>query len=168
MNKVLCFVLSFVLSFVMFFACQNPNTKNVDEVEQKEVVSQESPYSNLGPLPFDQIKFMHTNCDQIDYIFNELPISMALSEKSAVQNNVTFISPDKMTGAALNCKPLGRQLFYSKGELYIEADLFFDDQCKFLVFLEDRKPKYANKLTQQGINFYNNIMQQVNNAQPGQ
>ena len=161
-------VIYVVLIGLFITACQNSGNKETDIKQANEPVIQKSPYDGLESMPFDQIKFMHSNCDQIDYIFNELPISMALSDKSAVQNNITFISPEPVVSPDLNCKPLGRQLFYSKGELYIEADLFFDDQCKFLVFLEDQKPKYTCKLTQQGINFYNNIMQQVGNAQPGQ
>lgn len=153
---------------VLGTACQNPNKKEADIKTVGEHVAQISPYSGLESIPFEKLKFMHENCDQIDYIFNDLPISMALSERSAVKNNITFIAPERVVDSPVSCKPLGRQLFYSKGELYIEADLFFDDQCKFLIFLEDQKPKYSCKLTQQGINFYNNIMKQVGNAQSGQ
>lgn len=157
------------LSFTLLSCNTNNNNKqSVSGNEKAPTVTTSNPYADLGGLPFEKIKELHSSCDQIDYMFNELPISMALSEESAVKNNIAFISPDKVQDIPGACKPLGRQLFYSRGELKAEADLFFSEECHFLVFLENDKPIYINGLTQAGINFYSNIMAQVGNAQSSQ
>jgi len=162
---------SILLLFVVFFmlACQNNKTQITDGQESKPVAAKStSSYEGLEVIPFEQLKYLFDNCDQVDYIFNELPISMALSEKPAIQNNISFVSPDLVTNVPANCMPLGRQIFYYQAEIIIEADLYFEGPCAFLVFMENEKPKYANMLSKEGINFYNNVFSQVSNANSGQ
>ncbi len=46
----------------------------------------------------------------------------------------------------------------------MEADFyFFGEGCTYLVFYENKKPKYANYLTQEGVAYYNQFFAQAAN-----
>lgn len=122
-----------------------------------------TPADPVDPMPIEEIRWMIENIDQIDYEYDNMPISMALSEKGAVQNNVSYISPSVQWDIPTGCKPIGRQLFYSKANLIYEADLYFDNQCRFLVFKKDGKKVFQNKISKHGQKFYENVFSQVTN-----
>ena len=48
-----------------------------------------------------------------------------------------------------------------KGEVAAEADIFCDEVCQYLLFMVDGKPTYVNALSTNGINFFQNILKQV-------
>lgn len=148
-----------LLFFGIFSSCKEDG-KKISQAPAKAVKQMEKT-NPAEALSMEEIKWMFDNIDQIDYEFHSLPISMALSESSGIKNNIGYISPNVQWDIPESCKPIGKQLFYHKGELTYEADLYFDANCRFLVFNKDGKPAYRNKLTKHGQNFYENVFSQV-------
>jgi hypothetical protein len=142
---------SFILiGFIV--SCKNKEEKKPEQPQQqvKEI--------NLPPVTNDMINKMLMEVDYIDYIFHNLPISVSQDEKESINSNIVFIKNEAVTSIPLTCKPIGRKFFNIKGETYLSADIYFGDGCAVYVFLDGEKPVYANKMTEQGIIFYNNII----------
>ncbi len=97
---------------------------------------------------------------QVDYIFYNHPFTMSLTEKSAVQHAVRHIAE---TPAPLKpeCKALGRVTFQIKGDIVLEGDFFFSAGCTYFVFEKNRVKTYANYMTDEAVQYFNNQIQQA-------
>lgn len=103
--------------------------------------------------------------DLLDYIFHELPFSMSQDQQASIRTNVTYISQEAQMTIPAGCKPIGRQFFAKQGDIFLEADIYFNDQCQFYVFFIDGKPTYANKMAPEGVQFFTSMISQALNAQ---
>jgi len=119
----------------------------------------------LPPMPVDVYNQLFDNCDNIDYIFHELPISVSQDEKEAAQQTIGFIDEAPFKSREASCKPIARKFFKSKGKEILAADVYFSDKCKGYIFFKDNKPVFANQISPSGVNFYNNIIAQTSNIQ---
>lgn len=99
---------------------------------------------------------MYNKTDQIDYIFYDLSVSLNITDKASIQENFKLISADPIE--PISCKPIARKFYYSKGQLLYEADIYVHNQCLGYVFLKDEVPIFANRLSQQGVNYYSGIL----------
>ena len=66
----------------------------------------------------ETMQYLVDNCDYVDYVFYELPISMSLQEKAAIHYSLSHISTQS---AIINpgCKAIGRLFYQVKGERII-------------------------------------------------
>jgi hypothetical protein len=112
-----------------------------------------------------EISELYASADKVDIIFYNLPISVNQEDASSVRNTVLYISP---VAAVMNagCKPLGRLSWMSKGVIVQEADVYSDSGCNYLIFMKDNKPVAANALELAGIEFFKNIISQVEKNKP--
>lgn len=106
------------------------------------------------------ISQLYATADHVDIIFYDLPISVNQDDPSSVKNTVLYISPAS-PNITTACKPLGRLSWMSKGSILKEADIFIDEGCQYLLFMEGQAPVAANALSQGGIDFFKNIISQV-------
>ena len=60
-----------------------------------------------------------------------------------------------------NCKSIGRIFYEIDGNIEIEAEIYFSDQCQHFVFMKDNKRIYANNLTPEGVAHFKNIFKQA-------
>lgn len=142
---------SFILiSFIISCKHQEEKKPEIQKVQVKEI--------NLPPVTNDMINKMLMEVDYIDYIFHNLPISVSQDEKESINSNIVFIKNEAVKSIPANCKAIGRKFFNIKGETYLSADIYFGEGCAAYIFLDGEKPVYANKMTEQGIIFYNNII----------
>ncbi len=116
-------------------------------------------------MPVDVYNKLFDNCDNIDYIFHELPISVSQDEKEAAQQTIGFIGEAPFKSKDASCKPIARKFFKSNGKEILAADVYFSDKCKGYIFFIENKPVYANQISSSGVNFYNNIIAQTSNIQ---
>lgn len=162
------FIYILLLSILMI-ACKSESTDKAETVKQsKEVTSIQQEGStqssfNLPSLTKELIQKIGMSCDYIDYIFYDLPISISQDNKQAIISNINFISRETVSTYSSVCKPMGRKSFQADGEIILEADIYLDkvNGCFFYVFLEDGKNTYANKISNDGINFYYNVFGQA-------
>jgi hypothetical protein len=137
-------------ALIMCFGCQNDSSNSADQ----NTTTTQPAAPSLPSMPLETIQFLWENCDYIDFVFYQLPISMSLNEKSSIQYALRHISAD---AARLdpNCKPIGRVFYQVKGENHSEADIYFQQGCTYFKFLKDNKPVYANYMTDEGIKYMN-------------
>ncbi len=115
----------------------------------------------LESVPRATILDLWNNCTYIDYIFHDLPFSMSQDEKESIQANLNYIATEPQEYIPNNCKPIARQMFHVGGDIVLECDVYLSDQCQFYVFVENEKPKYANKMTQEALKFFGTMFSKV-------
>lgn len=160
---------SLILVALLLNSCSNSNSANNADANSKvvEPVANQN-VSKTGPafesISADIMKNLFDKCQLIDYIFHDLPFSMNQSEQSGIRSTISHVSTSPLEYIPTGCKPIARQFFQIDGEIVVEADVYFSDNCKFFVFFEDGKAKYANKMSPSGIEFYTSIIKKALDA----
>ncbi len=148
-----------LIIFVIVTACKSDTNKSTEVVKTPTVQNQTVPRAEQS-----FVQDLFNRVDQIDYIFNTFDFSMSITEPNAVKSNIATLSGDSVGSITTQCKPIGRQMFMSKGEMLAEADLYFSEGCHYLIFVEKEKPVSGSKFNDRGIEFYNSVFAQANGA----
>ena len=146
------FIIYLFLSFSIL-SCKNSDISNNKSPIEKPV---------FEVLPEEMKIDLHNRCDYIDYIFRALPISASFGPNQGIAMNIDFISDQPVLNFSQNCKPIARKMFQSKANIILEADVVYGEGCMYYVFYINGKSSYASMMTQQGVNFYANIISSVN------
>lgn len=131
---------------------------------------EESNKTYLPSISLEEMQDLYKTCNQIDYLFYELPISSSINDQNSAQVHLRHISEEPVpTEVKNNCgKAIGR-LFYKKdGEDLIESEVYFSSGCTFFVFFKNGQPAYSNIMTPDGVNHFNQILETVQNARNAQ
>lgn len=115
----------------------------------------------LESVPRKVIMDLWNSCTYIDYIFHDLPFSMSQDETESIQANLNYIATEPQAYIPNNCKPMARQMFHVGGDIVLECDVYLSDNCQFYVFVENEKPKYANKMTPDALKFFGTMFSKV-------
>lgn len=119
----------------------------------------EKAVSSLPSIPKETLQHLWDNCDVIDYVFYNLPISMNVDSPDAVRNALTHVASEPAP-LLPQCKAIGRIFYQIKGENVLMADMYFGQGCTYYVFLQNDKPAFANYMTPQAVEYFNNIFSQ--------
>lgn len=141
-------------------SCNSDQKKNSSNVATTQESGKTESKFILPSFPQVEMERLFREATFIDYIFYDLPFSISQDNQPSIHANLKLISSGALDNLPINCKPIGREFFQINGEIVHEADLYFSDGCYGYVFLKDEKPIYANKLTEGGMKFYNNIVNQ--------
>ena len=155
MKKISNIIVWFII--MILISCQS-GTK----VEPRQVQKSQG----LPGLDIQAYKNLIENCELIDYIFHDLPFSMSQDHRSSIVTNLQFISSSTVDQLNRDCKSTARIMYSVNGEIVTEAELYFSEGCIYFVFVKDEKPYAANLMTEKGIVFYNNIINQVKTSIP--
>jgi hypothetical protein len=153
-----------VFTACLLVACgseEKPETKEAPAQTQTQpaVAGTENPYPGY---PQERVKLLFDSCDYVDVIFFQESFSINQHTQKDIRGMLNYISQN--TPKTLNpaCQPIGRIFFQIDGRNEASANIFFQQECLYFLFLEDEKPVYANGFTESGVNFFNNIFAQVN------
>jgi hypothetical protein len=141
-------------------ACKNGNEK---PIETKKTETTQNTGEPIPGFPKDAMIKLMNECTYVDYIFHKLPFSLSQNDDPSINQNISFLDVDKpLEYIPAGCKPDARKFFQIKGDIVYDVDVYIQSGCHFYVFVDkNNKPIYANRMTQSGINFYNNILQQA-------
>ncbi|MBT8233629.1 MAG: hypothetical protein HKO66_16940 [Saprospiraceae bacterium] len=148
-----------LLMGILITSCKN-ESKEQPKSKTKEAVGYEM-------LPADILRKMWNEAESLDYIFHHLPFSMNQTEKPSIQANMTYIEQAPQPNVPQGCTPAARQFYQVNGNIELEADIYFSEGCYFYVFIIDGKPKYANKMSEAGKNFFNTMINKAKEATQG-
>jgi hypothetical protein len=118
-----------------------------------------APAPALPSIPLEMVQKLWNECTHVDYIFYELPMSMSLDEKASIQYAVRHIS-DRPAPNRPDCKATGRVTYLIGGDIFLEADFYFAETCTYFVFYQNKQKAYANLMTEEGIGYFKNQIQQ--------
>jgi hypothetical protein len=134
-------------TLVLFAGCSNNEKKSADSTD-------------LTSIPETVYLRLLGECDYVDIIFFDSPVSMSQDDEAGIQSTLTFISK-QLAKPDPDCKPLGRISYMIKGDIIAEGDFYCTEGCTYILFMEENKPKYANVLSPGGIQFFQNILLQI-------
>lgn len=154
-----------LLLMLLFTQCntkEQPSSKIATQAVAKEAVA-------TGPqipsIPKEIMIKLYKECDYTDYIFHDLPFSMSQDEAGSIRANLNYISVQPLGQIPSGCKAMGRQFFHINGEIVYEANVYYNENCKFYVFVEGETPIYANMMSDEGITFFDSMIDQAMSAQ---
>ena len=151
------FRLIFFFTLSLLLSCQSSSTNKENEGGKvKQEIS-----STYPMLPVAEHQWLANNCDYIDYLYYELPMSMSFHEKASIVSAIAHIS-DQPAPMSIPCKSIGRVSYQQNGEIRLEAEMYYAKGCTYFVFLKNNKPVYGNAMTPAAINFYANVFKQAN------
>ncbi len=160
--------LSLLLLLFVFASCDQGKKKDTSSTSN-EVTEQTTQNTsdfkkgtaNLPSIPKEMMQKLWDQCEFVDYIFYELPFSMSQTEQPSIRANLNYVGTGSIPGVPSTCKAIGREFFQINGEIVMEAEVYFSQECRFYIFFEDGKPKYSNKMSPDGEKFYNQMITQA-------
>lgn len=148
---------STVILSVFIMACGNSSSDQTKTISEPVI---EAPAAmSLPSIPEEELKTLFMECDYVDYIFYELPVSMSYDNKQAIQSALQFVSQNADVPTS-GCKAMGRMIFQKEGNQIMEAELFVSPSCGHYVWYRDGKKAYANMMTNTGQGHYMGIINQ--------
>ena len=157
-------MLRFTTALAFTFALLSCNNEKREEQKPESQTTQTTqaaqPAAPKFPsVPVELLQRIFKEGTQIDYIYHYYPFTSSLSEKTAIQNAVRHIS-EAPAPATPACKPAGIVTYQIDGDIVLRADFYFETNCTFFVFYDKENNKYGNYMTEEGVNFFNNQIQQ--------
>lgn len=159
------YLLLLILPFCLLSACKESTSSeanNSSKTEDEVVPNPNFVLHELPAMPLDFYNELKEKCDAVDYIFHNLPFSINQTDRPSVLSNLAFISEQQGYAIPDGCNILGREFFQVNGEILLEADFYFCPPYHFTyVFLQNKKPIYANRMSESGVKFYANLINQI-------
>ena len=160
-------LLTSVLLLILLSSCKNPQSGDSafrGLPKDSKLIIPEG-FSSEG-IDESTIKMIQQSADHIDYMFNTLPLSMNQDGPQLIMQDLNFISNDAIAGIPDHCTPMARKIYQSKGNIIMEADVYFEGTCVFQVFIKNEVPLYGNLLSIQGVAFYEGLLEEARRTMP--
>ncbi|MBR9920792.1 MAG: hypothetical protein GYB31_08130 [Bacteroidetes bacterium] len=159
--KIPFYFFTLILGLSLISCQQNESGDQTDsQAETQETQPTSAAGTTMESLPVSKLEEVFANADYADFIFYQPSFSMSQDEKASIQQVLALIAAQPAT-LNPNCKPRGRVFYQKQGVDILVADIYLGDGCNYFVFLENEKPVYANKMIPQGVQYFNNNIQQV-------
>jgi hypothetical protein len=147
-------------------ACKKGGETKADTAAPASAPAAPAPTAQLPSIPLSLLENVFMNATQVDYIFYYYPFTVSLTEKPSIQSSVRHIA-EAPASQKPECKPAGRVTYQIQGDIVLEGDFYFSNGCTYFVFYENQQQKYANMMTDEGINSLNTQIQQAQNMRQG-
>ncbi|MEO0733987.1 MAG: hypothetical protein AAFZ52_14210 [Bacteroidota bacterium] len=115
----------------------------------------------------ERLLYLWDNATYMDATFYDLPISINQNNLDQIRSTIATVAAEPMP-LPEGAKPLGHIWFQINGKNIEEADIYFQEDAVGYVWYENGQPTYSNRMTEDGVRFYNNIIQSVPGQQPQQ
>lgn len=141
-------------------ACNSSGEGDQKPAETPAPAPAETPAATLPSVPLALLEKIYAEGTQVDYIFYHYPFTLSLTEKGSIQFSTAHIAEDP---APLKpaCNAAGRVTYQINGDIVLEGDFYFSTGCTYFVFYEKQEKKYANYMTDEGIKYFNEQIQQA-------
>ncbi len=115
--------------------------------------------------PLAEIEQLLVNSHKVDYILYNYSFSLNIAQKSEVEKHVAMIWDQPVPN--VDCTTaFGKAEFYDKDmNVLEEAQVHFGNNCAYYIFYKDGQKQYANKMHDNGINFFNSVIKQHSKSQ---
>ena len=149
-----------------------PKTKQeaFDKVKS-EMATKQTDLEGVDMLPsidLSMLENLWANCDFVDYVYYELPISASLDNQSSIRSSIQHIA--EQPAAKINgCKAIGRVFYQVEGENILQGDIYFSQGCTYFLWL-DSKGKYfaGNLMMDSALKFFASNIQAAMGKVPAQ
>lgn len=177
----------FILCALLCFSCGEPTTGNTATQEpssqpqtkeeafekaKQEMATKVEDLKEGQAFPSIDVSVLENlweNCDFVDYVYYELPISASLDNQASIRSALSHVA-DQAAAKLPNCKALGRVFYQIDGENVLQGDIFFSKGCTYFLWVDNKGKYYAgNLMMDTGMKFFaSNIQAAQGKVQPGQ
>jgi hypothetical protein len=119
-----------------------------------------TPAPTLPSVPLAILEKVFKEGTQVDYIFYNYPFTVSINEQGPIQLSMRHIA-ENPAPLKPECKAAGRVTWQVNGDIVLEGDFYFSTGCTYFVFYEKQEKKYANFMTEEGVQYFNNQIQQA-------
>lgn len=133
-------------------ACKSNGSTGEDEATTEQTA--------IPPLPAQVRNDLMRRCDYVDMIYYNAPISISQNDQTGVRSVVNFATPQPASPDP-DCEPTGRISYIARGEIAAEADFYFTDSCRYLLFIENGEVVYGSTLSAGAVSFFDNIRRRI-------
>lgn len=155
------FILLFIIS-LLFIQCGDKKKEETPTFTET-VTTTNTPTASFESIPRTTMEALWNNCTSIDFIVIDQPYSISANDQQQARAFLRHVSTDIAT--PLNtCNKTATISYLGSDGILLDADLYFADLntgCNYYVFYEGGKAKYANKITQEGYDYYKQIFGSV-------
>ena len=155
--KMMIRSLSSLLLITLFCTCGPSPEKDTVVETPAATVPQGVTYPSIA---LDRLEYLYDNATYMDATFYNMPVSINQSSLDQIRTTLTGIG-EAPASIAANCSPAGHIWFQVNGKNIEEADIYFQQGCTAYVWYENGKPAFGNVMTQNGIGFFQNIINSV-------
>ncbi|MFQ5447640.1 MAG: hypothetical protein ACE5FF_11975 [Saprospiraceae bacterium] len=154
-------IIALLLLASLFTSCQQnkPAEKEAATSPAETPVASKASAATLPSVPLELVQKLWNECTQVDYIFYNYPFTVSLSDQPAIQYSVRHIAetpaPEKP-----ECQATGRVTYQINGDIVLEGNFYFSQSCTYFVFYKKQEKVYANFMTPQAVEFFNNQISQ--------
>lgn len=150
----------------LFISCKSESSTQNQSVSETPAASTQpqtsapaGPLSTLPIIPREEYEALAKNTNSIDLIPYETNISMNITDPASCYQFVAEHILDTQVNEMPCTKPNGRIFFNKDGDAIIEANIYYTDQCKYLVFYKagTNTPVYATQISDQGKKYFETI-----------
>ncbi|MEN0048820.1 MAG: hypothetical protein AAF806_17285 [Bacteroidota bacterium] len=155
---------------LLFLQCGNEKKQQTDTPTDDTMTTTSTPASNFASIPKETMMSLWDNCTSIDFIVIDKPYSISANDQQQSRAFLRHVSTDAATPVN-SCSKTATISYLGSDGILLDADLYFADLntgCNYFVFYEDGKAKYANKITQEGYDYYKQIFGSVQVQTEGQ
>ena len=139
----------------MFSSCSGGNDS---EASQEKSAVDTVVFSNINDA---DARHLIENCDYIDIIFHNNPMSVSMDTETDVKRFFSFFAGDPFHVPA-DCHADATIIFLGNGEELGEARLHYNDHCKGIIFFKDKGPSSGNPINKFGDMYFQNVVDQGN------
>ena len=124
-------------------------------------------YISYPSITVDRLEYLWENATYMDATFYRMPVSINQNELPQIRSTIQTVGQEPAE-LPRTCQPMGRIWFQVDGKNVEEAEIYFSDGCYGYVWMENGQAAYSNKMTQDGLEFYANIIRSVQQNTGGQ
>ncbi len=151
-----------LIVFFSFMSCKNETTLQKPQVsgeQNNSIKTVTGPANTLPFIPLEVYKSIAETTTGIDVIPYGTTVTMNISEQASCYRFIASYILDTQVSEVPCTKPQGRIFFNKNGESFIEADIYFNTQCKYLIFFKsgDTKPIYATQISEKGLDYFSKL-----------
>lgn len=151
------FLILFTLSLFILSGCAEPPV-----AEQTPEIVEDHSLEQMGAGSFvmtpqswlDSLASVVTN---IDYVFFNLDISMAMTDPAAIRSAFMQMDTSLPVPLTWDCPAIGRIFYVAKGETVAISELHFAQGCTYLRFYENDILTTSVRLNELGVRFLLNL-----------
>lgn len=124
---------------------------------KSELATTDKDFEGAEMLPSIDISVLENlweNCDFVDYVYYDLPISASLDNEASIKSSIQHVASNP-AGKINGCKAIGRVFYQIEGENVLQGDIYFSKGCTYFLWL-DSKGKYfaGNMMMDSALKFF--------------
>lgn len=108
-------------------------------------------------LTNDDILNLSNSADYVDILFYHMNISVSQNDPPSIRQSVYFLTANGKP-ANMQCAPIGRISYLSKGKIIREADIHLSPGCNYFTIIENKASVGTVLMSPEGVKFIQTLI----------